>query len=185
MSTPPSNEPVRHPSLFRNWVSLAGLVLMGSSIFAFLLLFFLDAVVYSSNPYVGILTFLVAPMFLAAGLVIFLFGAWRWRRRLAKADGAAPSLHINVDLSRAHDRRLLAFFIPASAGFLLLTAMGSYHTYHFSESVEFCGETCHTVMKPEYDDLSAFTPRAGGLRRMPHRQGCGMVCAVQMVGLIN
>ena len=57
--------------------------------------------------------------------------------------------YINVDLSRAHDRRVLAFFIPASAGFLLLTAMGSYHTYHFTESVEFCGEACHTVMKPE------------------------------------
>ncbi len=122
---------------------------MASSVFAFLLLFFLDAVVYSSNPYVGILTFLVAPMFTAAGLVIFLFGAWRWRRRLAKASGSAPSLYINVDLSRAHDRRMLAFFIPASAGFLLLTAMGSYHTYHFTESVEFCGETCHGVMKPE------------------------------------
>ena len=27
--------------------------------------------------------------------------------------------------------------------------MGSYHTYHFTESVQFCGESCHTVMKPE------------------------------------
>jgi nitrate/TMAO reductase-like tetraheme cytochrome c subunit len=122
---------------------------MASSIFAFLLLFFLDTVAYSSNPYVGILTFLVAPAFLAAGFVIFLFGAWRWRRAMAKANGSAPYLHINVDLSRAHDRRVLAFFIPASAGFLLLTAMGSYHTYHFTESVEFCGESCHTVMQPE------------------------------------
>jgi nitrate/TMAO reductase-like tetraheme cytochrome c subunit len=149
MSALPTNEPVHPPSIFRNWVSLAGLVLMASSIFAFLLLFFLDAVVYSANPYVGILTFLVAPMFLAAGLVIFLFGAWRWRRRLVKEGGRAHALHIDVDLSRPHDRRLLAFFIPASAGFLLLTAMGSYHTYHFTESVEFCGEACHTVMKPE------------------------------------
>jgi len=149
MNTPAPTGSVRPPSLFRNWVSLAGLVLMASSVFAFLLLFFLDAVVYSSNPYVGILTFLVAPAFLVAGIVIFLFGAWRWRRRLAKTNGSAPSLYINVDLSRAHDRRVLAFFIPASAGFLLLTAMGSYHTYHFTESVEFCGEACHTVMKPE------------------------------------
>src|ERR1035441_6658963 len=129
MNTPQSPGSVRPTSLFRNWVSLAGLVLMASSVFAFLLLFFLDAVIYSSNPYVGILTFLVAPMFLVAGFVIFLFGAWRWRRRLAKANGSAPSLSINVDLSRAHDRRKLAFFVPASVGFLLLTAMGSYHTY--------------------------------------------------------
>jgi nitrate/TMAO reductase-like tetraheme cytochrome c subunit len=128
---------------------MTGLALIASSVFAFLLLFFLDAVVYSSNPYVGILTFLVAPAFLMAGMAIFFFGAWRWHRRLAKMNGAAPSLQINIDLSRPHDRRLLAFFIPCTAAFLLLTAMGSYHTYHFTESVQFCGESCHTVMKPE------------------------------------
>ncbi len=100
MNAPAPTGPARPPSLFRNWVSLAGLVLMASSIFAFFLLFFLDSVVYSANPYVGILTFLVAPAFLMAGLVIFLFGAWRWRRTLAKANGAAPSLQINIDLSR-------------------------------------------------------------------------------------
>lgn len=109
MNAPGPTGSERRPSLFRNWVSLAGLVLMASSIFAFLLLFFLDTVVYSSNPYVGILTFLVAPMFMAAGMVIFLFGAWRWRRHLAKAGAAAPSLHIDVDFSRPHDRRLLSF----------------------------------------------------------------------------
>jgi len=137
------------PSLFHNWLSLAGLVLMASSIFAFVLLFFLDAIAHSSNPYVGILTFLVAPAFFFAGTALLLFGAWRWRRKMIKANGGASALRINIDLSRAHDRKLLAFFIPASAGFLLITAIGSYHTYHFTESVQFCGESCHTVMKPE------------------------------------
>jgi nitrate/TMAO reductase-like tetraheme cytochrome c subunit len=149
MSTPDPIGSARLPSLFRNWISLAGLVLMAASIFSFILLFFLDAIAYSSNPYVGILTFLVAPSFFFAGLVLFLFGAWRWRRKMAKANGGAAALRINIDLSRAHDRRLLSFFVPASAGFLLLTAMGSYHAYHFTESVQFCGESCHTVMKPE------------------------------------
>ncbi len=149
MDTLPPTGPARLPSLFRNWVSLAGMVLMASSIFAFLLLFFLDTMAYSSNPYVGILTFFVAPAFFFAGLIVFLFGAWRWRRKMAKANGGAGALRINIDFSRPHDRRVLAFFVPASAGFLLLTAMGSYHTYHFTESVQFCGESCHTVMKPE------------------------------------
>jgi len=129
MSPPPATGSTGPLSLFRNWVSLAGLVLMASSIFAFLLLFFLDTLAYASNPYVGILTFLVAPAFFFAGLMILLFGAWRWRRRLAKIGGGAGPLRINVDLSRPHDRRVLAFFIPASVGFLLLTAMGSYHTF--------------------------------------------------------
>jgi hypothetical protein len=32
----------------------------------------------------------------------------------------------------------------------LLSALGSYETYHFTESVSFCGQACHTVMQPEY-----------------------------------
>ncbi|MGD1084355.1 MAG: NapC/NirT family cytochrome c [Verrucomicrobiota bacterium] len=136
-------------SLFRNWVSLAGLVLMASSVFAFVLLFFLDTIAHTSNPYVGILTFLVAPAFFFAGLMLILFWAWRWRRKMAKANGGAAGLRIDVDFSRARDRKLLSFFIPASVGFLLITAIVSYHTYQFTESVQFCGESCHTVMKPE------------------------------------
>jgi hypothetical protein len=34
--------------------------------------------------------------------------------------------------------------------FLMLSALGSYRTYHFTESVQFCGMTCHEVMKPEH-----------------------------------
>lgn len=142
----PAPEP-QHPSIFKNWLSFAGGVLMASSLFAFLLLFFLDIVSHSSNPYLGILTFLIAPAFLFAGLVLFCFGAWRWRRILGRANGGP--VPIRIDLSAAADRRKMALFVPAAAGFLLLTAMGSYHTYHFTESVQFCGETCHGVMKPE------------------------------------
>ena len=37
-----------------------------------------------------------------------------------------------------------------TAVFLLSTAVGSYRTYQFTESVTFCGQTCHSVMTPEY-----------------------------------
>jgi len=33
---------------------------------------------------------------------------------------------------------------------LLLTAIGTSRSYHYSESVQFCGQACHTPMKPEY-----------------------------------
>ena len=33
---------------------------------------------------------------------------------------------------------------------LLSTARGSYRTYEFTESVTFCGETCHKIMTPEF-----------------------------------
>jgi hypothetical protein len=31
-----------------------------------------------------------------------------------------------------------------------MSAVGSYEAYHYTESVSFCGKTCHTVMKPEH-----------------------------------
>jgi nitrate/TMAO reductase-like tetraheme cytochrome c subunit len=128
---------------------MGGAVIMAASGFSFLLLVFLDAIAPSSNPYIGILTYLIAPAFLILGLLLFIIGALRQRHRLAKANGEAATLHITIDLSRRHDRRMLGAFVALSVGFFLITAMGSYHTYHFTESVQFCGEACHTVMAPE------------------------------------
>jgi len=135
-------------SLYRNWMSLVGLVIIVGSLFAFLLLFLLDSFAHVANPYVGILTYLVAPFFLFAGLILGLLGLFIRRRQIAKANGGAPPA-MQIDLSRPRDRRIMAIFLIASVGFLLATALESYHTYHFTESVQFCGQACHTVMKPE------------------------------------
>ncbi|MCX6890274.1 MAG: hypothetical protein NTX51_01935, partial [Verrucomicrobia bacterium] len=76
----PSPAP-RRPSLFRNWLSLTGLVVVIGSLFSFFLLLLLDSLAHYSNPYVGILTYLVAPTFLVFGLGIALFGAFLRRRQ--------------------------------------------------------------------------------------------------------
>jgi hypothetical protein len=34
--------------------------------------------------------------------------------------------------------------------FVAISTVATYRTYHFTESVEFCGKVCHTVMKPEF-----------------------------------
>ena len=137
----------QQPSLLRNWLSLTGLVIVIGSLFSFFLLFLLDAMATFSNPYVGILTYIVAPGFTMMGLVLTIIGALRERRQLHGARGLMPM--VVIDLTRPRDRRVLGFFIGGSLIFLLLSAMGSYHTYHFTESVQFCGQTCHTVMQPE------------------------------------
>ena len=33
---------------------------------------------------------------------------------------------------------------------LMVSAVGSYQAFHYTESVEFCGQLCHKVMSPEY-----------------------------------
>ncbi|MFO1497833.1 MAG: NapC/NirT family cytochrome c [Verrucomicrobiota bacterium] len=143
----PSPRPAAQHSVFRNWLTLSGLMLVVASLFAFLLLFTLDSLAHVSNPYVGILTYFVTPGFTMAGLFLAALGVWRRRRRISKSDRTAPVL--TIDLSRRHDRRMLVYFLVGSTVFLLITSVGTYHSYHFTESVTFCGEACHTVMEPE------------------------------------
>jgi nitrate/TMAO reductase-like tetraheme cytochrome c subunit len=135
------------PSLLRNWLSLTGLVIVIGSLFSFLLLFLVDTIARSSNPYIGILTWFVAPFFLVMGLLLTAAGALRERKKLGETAGLLPKMV--VDLSRPRDRRIMAIFLGCSVVFLLFTAVATYHSYHFTESVSFCGQACHTVMKPE------------------------------------
>ncbi len=145
---PEKKESIPHtPSLFRNWLSLTGLVLGIGALFSFALLFMLDAMANFSNPYIGILTYFVVPGFLVSGIALAVFGAWRERGKRKRGNLAVPRLQI--DLANARDRRMLLAFAVGSTLFLMLSAVGSYNAYHVTESVQFCGETCHTVMKPE------------------------------------
>ena len=151
MSVNPEKEGSRPKlSIFRNWFSLAGLVVIAGSFFAFLFLFTMDLFRPTGNPYMGILAYLVAPAFTLIGVFLIVLGLILEQRQLSKHEPGWALPRLMVDLSRPRDRRNLAFFIVASAFFLLITAIGSYQSYHFTESTTFCGQSCHTVMQPEF-----------------------------------
>jgi hypothetical protein len=137
-------------TLIQNWISFAGLVMVAASFFAFALLMAIDLSSGFSNPYVGIFTYLVAPAFLILGLAMMVAGLVVERmRRHRRAPEAVPKFP-RLDLNSPRHRKVLAFGSGATAVFLLATAFGSYGSYHFSESVTFCGTTCHTLMSPEF-----------------------------------
>jgi nitrate/TMAO reductase-like tetraheme cytochrome c subunit len=135
---------------YRNWISLAGAIIALGSLFAFLLLFAIDLFAHHGNPYMGILAYVVAPGFLFFGLFLIGGGIWLQRRHVRRATPAAPSSPWLIDLSRLRDRKVLAAYVVGGVGFLLLTAIGSNRTYHYTESVQFCGQACHTPMEPEF-----------------------------------
>ena len=120
---------------------------MVGSLFSFLLLLLIDSMAHVANPYVGILTYLVAPGFLIIGLSLAALGAFLRRRQIIKSAGPFPPLRI--DLTRPRDRRIFGLFLAGAVLFLLISALGSYQTYQYTESVQFCGQACHGVMKPE------------------------------------
>jgi nitrate/TMAO reductase-like tetraheme cytochrome c subunit len=147
-SAPTDSTAPRRTSSFRNWLSLTGLTVVVGSVFSFFLLLVMDAMAPFSNPYLGILTYLVAPGFLVIGLILSLSGAWLRHRQIVKTAG--PFAPLKVDLTRPRDRRVFGLFLTGSVAFLLVSAIGSYQSYHFTESVQFCGQACHGVMKPEF-----------------------------------
>ena len=143
--------PATRLSRLRNWLSLAGFVLAIAAFFAFVLLFSVDIFATHANPYMGILAYVVAPTFLLTGLAIVILGYILETRRIPKDHPEMVSnfvLHVN--LARQRDRRLLVAFVGGSLGFLFLTALGSYQTYHMTETNSFCGEVCHTPMEPQF-----------------------------------
>lgn len=146
----PNPAPTKSPSLIENWVSLAGIVVALCAFFAVLCLIALDFFRGFDNPYMGILTYMIAPAFLLTGLALITFGVvWERRRRRRLAPGEVPR-HPRIDFNIPRHRNAFLVTSTVTIIFLLFTALGSYRTYHFTESVQFCGTTCHHLMKPEY-----------------------------------
>ena len=150
MSEAPTAESVpKARSHFNNWISAIGAVIATGALFSFALLVWIDFTQDNPNPYLGIFTYIVAPGFLIVGLGLVFFGAWAQRRWSIKHAATKPDKW-RLDFTRpAQRRRIIAFGIGA-LGFIMLSAFGSYQTYHYAESVQFCGEVCHTAMNPEF-----------------------------------
>lgn len=138
----------KEPSLLSNYVSFAGWAVVAASLTSILLLFLIELTSSSDNPYLGILTYMLLPGVMLFGLCIVLLGALRERRRRRRNPGRAHARPL-FDFSDPRRRRNFMGFVAAVFVFIFMSAFGSYRAYEHTESVQFCGQTCHTVMKPE------------------------------------
>jgi hypothetical protein len=146
-----SDEPkIPRKSSLKNWRTVTGAIVSLGGVFAFAFLFFIDTFAHHGNPYMGILAYVIAPGFIIGGIGFAVFGAWLHARRARRVD-----YNISIDLTRPRDRRIATAFTIGATLFLMVTAFASYQTYHYSESVVFCGQVCHTPMKPEFTAYQA------------------------------
>ncbi|MCK4749390.1 MAG: NapC/NirT family cytochrome c, partial [Bacteroidales bacterium] len=67
-----------------------------------------------------------------------------------RSEGTGESIGIVLDMNNRRHWNATAIFIFSTFLFLLLTGVGSYQAFHYTESNEFCGVLCHKVMEPEY-----------------------------------
>ena len=130
-----------------NPISLVGLALAFVAFGNILFLFFIDLTSAHPSPYVGILAYMVAPAFLALGLIVAIFGGFYSRRKRLATTGAAP--YLRLDFSDPSQRGAVALFLAFVIVFVGISVVGSYKAYTYTDSVSFCGQLCHSVMAPE------------------------------------
>ena len=141
---------VKAPTLFRNYISFVGALIVAASLASIILLFLLELTRAADNPYLGIITYIILPGFLILGLVIIAAGMLVERRRRRRWPESEIAAYPKIDLNDSRQRRIALSLVAVSFIFIFMSAFGSYRAYDYSESVEFCGKTCHTVMKPEF-----------------------------------
>src|SRR5512140_1313266 len=135
-----------YPGLVYNVVTIIGVALALFGLAASTILYIMNGLqVEGSNPYMGIFILLVFPSILVFGLLPIPFGMWLEKRR--RERGRLRPLVIN--LADIRHRNALITFVLGTCIFLLVTTIGLYQTFHYTESVQFCGDVCHTVMEPE------------------------------------
>jgi len=134
-----------------SWFRTRPLRLFGGLIVFFstgLLLFLvlLDLIVGLSNPYLGVITYMLLPGVLAFGLLLVPVDAWLQRRRAAKGQPAYPV----IDLCNPRQRRIATFFAGSSVMILVVMTVVTYKSVEYMDTTTFCGKLCHKVMIPEY-----------------------------------
>jgi nitrate/TMAO reductase-like tetraheme cytochrome c subunit/uncharacterized membrane protein len=135
------------PKSIYNPLSLVGSLLTGISV-VIIIFFLIGKWLFGlGGDYMGLFAFIIMPVFLIIGLILIPVGMVRRAKRI-KREGEAP--RVVLDMNDKRHWNATAIFIYASFFFLLLTAIGSYQAFHYTESNEFCGMLCHKVMEPEY-----------------------------------
>lgn len=137
------------PRSFYNPITIAGALLATGAFGLIVFLFLVETFAKQSHPYMGMITFIILPMFLLFGLFVAVVGIARTRKRLKAGtdEGWAPRV---IDLTDSKQRRAVILISSLSFVLLVASAFGSYQAYEYTDSVEFCGKVCHAVMKPEY-----------------------------------
>jgi hypothetical protein len=136
--------------LGQNPITLTGAVVTTSTALTTIAFWFYDVFLPGPpHPYIGLLVFLILPGIFVLSLLLIPLGIWL-RRRSLLASGELPEIFPAIDLGQPVVRRTLEYVAAATVLNLLLVGTASYQGVQYMDSTEFCGQTCHTVMDPEF-----------------------------------
>lgn len=139
------------PSSIKNWISITGAVLAIFNLATILSLIILNLFFDFGGTYIGLFIYIILPAFMIAGLILIPVGMRINRDSARRADAAGevknwPIINFNNEATR----NASIIFIFGTVFLLIISSVGSYEAFHYTESVEFCGKLCHKVMEPEF-----------------------------------
>lgn len=139
------------PSSIKNWISITGAVLAVFNLATILSLMLLNTFFNFGGTYIGLFIYIVLPAFMISGLLLIPIGMRinRAKARKAEAAGEVKSWPI-INFNNPATRNASVIFVFGTVFLLIISSVGSYEAFHYTESVEFCGKLCHNVMEPEY-----------------------------------
>ena len=154
----------------QHWLSLVGTALIATALISWLFVLPLQIRGSASNPYLGIIVFLILPIVFFAGLAFVPVGVYLSKRQIKEG-------FVQPDFDRkAALRRIMWFFVVVTVINILVGTQLTYRAVTYMETPQFCGASCHT-MKPE---LAAY-------RNSPHSRVECVDCHVApgAVGWVN
>jgi hypothetical protein len=135
--------------LSNNALTFVGLVLTTTGGVSWLFLLPLPMTGEAANPYLGILFFLIFPTLFFGGLALMPLGIWL-KVRKERRQGAAVAEVLPVSWRNREFRRIVSIIGVATLVNLIIGGHYTYAAVEYMDSVSFCGQTCHTVMTPEF-----------------------------------
>lgn len=139
------------PKSYYNLVSFIGTIIAGISLITVIVFSIIAFLYEDTSSYVGLFIYIIIPSFLVIGLIIIPIGMLieikrRKTRELEYIRQGWPIINLNV----AKYRNAILIFSVGTIIIGILSSIGSYEAFHYTESNEFCGTLCHEVMEPEY-----------------------------------
>jgi hypothetical protein len=135
-------------TFFRHPLAAVGGALILAGLILFIVLLLVDWSSGDENPYRSLVTFIGAPVVITIGLVLFVLSIWI-QVRSARKRGEKVKFDFSIIPYDPKYRWNYWLFIFLSFLFISGAVYSGYRAYEATDSVAFCGDTCHEVMLPQ------------------------------------
>ena len=125
--------------LTSHWLSMAGAALVTTAVISWLFVLPQQLRGHTTNPYAGIVDFLILPVVFFLGLALIPIGVYLGKRRIEQGLAEAP-----FDRKAALGRLAWFFGVTTVVNVLIGTQI-TYRAVQHMETPQFCGQSCHPI----------------------------------------